>query len=71
MESYRDLTEDDIRKVRNSIVSLGQQAIGFIELGGADSTVNELMKRQNELKDLVQQWEDWQKIKDCKLSDLI
>ena len=71
MASYKDLTEDDIRKVRNSIVSLGQQAIGFIELGGADSTIAELMKRQNELKDLVQQWEDWQKIKNCKFSDLI
>lgn len=71
MTSYRNLTEDDIREIRNEIVSLGQKAIKYIELGGADSMVVELMQKQKDLKDLVQKWEDWQKIKDAKFSDLI
>lgn len=71
MTSYRNLTEDDIREIRNEIVSLGQKAIGHIELGGADLIVAELMQKQKDLKDLVQKWEDWQKIKDAKFSDLI
>jgi len=43
MTSYRNLTEDDIREIRNEIVSLGQKAIGHIELGGAGPMVAELM----------------------------
>lgn len=71
MALYRDLTENDIREAKNEIISLGQKAIGLLECGGAESIVAELMEKQSALKDLVQRWEDWQKIKDCKLSDLI
>ena len=71
MALYRDLTEEDIRKVKNDIVSLGQKAIGYIELGGAESTVFEIMQQKRALEDLVERWEEWQKIKNCSLSDLI
>ena len=39
MALYRDLTEDDARKIRNDIISLGREAIKYEELGGAESMV--------------------------------
>lgn len=71
MKSYRDLTEDEIRKIRNEIVTLGQKAIGQLELGGSRTSAIELMKKQRELKEIVENWEDWQKVKDLSFSDLI
>lgn len=71
MALYQYLTENDIREAKNEIVSLGQKAIKYIELGGADSIVVELMQKQKDLKDLVQRWEEWQRIKDLSFSDLI
>ncbi len=71
MALYRDLTEEEIRKVKNDIVSLGQEAIGYIELGGSESTVFEIMQKKRALEDLVERWEEWQKIKNLSLSDLI
>lgn len=70
MALYRDLTEAEIRKAKNDIVSLGQEAIGCMELG-ADSTAFELMQKQKALKELVEKWEEWQKIKNLSFSDLI
>lgn len=71
MKTYRDLTEDEIREIRNEIVTLGQKAIGQLELGGSGTSAIELMKKQRELKDIVENWEDWQKVKDLSFSDLI
>lgn len=71
MALYRDLTEEEIRKVKNDIISLGREAIDYIELGGAESTVFEIMQKKRALEDLVERWEEWQKIKNCSLSDLI
>lgn len=71
MALYRDLTEEEIRKVKNDIISLGREAIGYIELGGAESTVFEIMQKKRALEDLVERWEEWQKIKNCSFSDLI
>lgn len=71
MALYRDLTEDDIRKIRNDIISLGREAIKYEELGGAESMVFQLMSKQKDLKNLLEKWEEWQKIKNCDLSDLI
>lgn len=71
MALYRDLTEEEIRKVKNDIISLGQEAIGYIELGGSESTVFEIMQKKRALEDLVERWEEWQKIKNLSLSDLI
>lgn len=71
MALYRDLTEEEIRKVKNDIISLGQEAIGYIELGDSDSTVFEIMQKKRALEDLVERWEEWQKIKNCSFSDLI
>lgn len=70
MALYRYLTEDEIRKIKNDIVSLGQEAIGCIELG-ADSTAFELIQKQKGLKEIVEKWEEWQRIKDLDFSDLI
>lgn len=71
MALYRDLTEDDARKIRNDIISLGREAIKYEELGGAESMVFQLICKQRELKNLLEKWEEWQKIKNCDLSDLI
>ena len=71
MTVYRTLTEDEIREIRNEIVTLGQKAIGILELGGGESMALELMNRQKELKEIVEKWEDWQKVKDLSFSDLI
>lgn len=71
MALYRDLTEDDIRKIKNDIISLGREAIKYEELGGAESMVFQLISKQKDLKNLLEKWEEWQKIKNCDLSDLI
>ena len=71
MTVYRTLTEDEIREIRNEIVTLGQKAIGILELGGGETMALELMNRQKELKEIVEKWEDWQKVKDLSFSDLI
>lgn len=72
MANYRDLTEDDIRKIRNDIVRIGQEAIGLIERGnGCELTIAQLIKQQNTLKEVLDNWEEWQKIKDLNFSDLI
>lgn len=72
MTDYRKLTEEDIRKIRNDIVSIGQEAIGLIERGnGCELTIAQLIKQQNSLKEILDNWEEWQKIKDLNFSDLI
>lgn len=68
---YRELTEDDARKLRNNIVTLGQEAIKILELGGPMSAIAETMEKQKRCKELLEKWEQWQKIKDCDLSDLL
>lgn len=72
MTDYRNLTEEDIRKIRNDIVRIGQEAIGLIEHGnGCELTIAQLMKQQNSLKEILDNWEEWQKIKNLSFSDLI
>lgn len=72
MTDYRKLTEEDIREIRNDIVRVGQEAIGLIERGnGCELTIAQLIKQQNSLKEILDNWEEWQKIKNCSLADLI
>lgn len=72
MTDYRNLTEEDIRKIKNEIVRVGQEAIGLIERGnGCELTIAQLIKQQNTLKEVLDNWEEWQKIKDLSFSDLI
>ena len=72
MEDYRNLTEEDIRKIKNDIVRVGQEAIGLIERGnGCELTIAQLIRQQNTLKEVLDNWEEWQKIKDLSFSDLI
>lgn len=68
---YRELTEEDARKLRNNIVTLGQEAIKILEMGGTMSAAAEAMEKQKRCKELLEKWEEWQKIKDCDLSDLL
>lgn len=72
MADYRNLTEEDIRKIKNDIVRIGQEAIGLIERGnGCELTIAQLIRQQNTLKEVLDNWEEWQKIKDLSFSDLI
>ena len=72
MASYRDLTEEDIRKIKNDIIRIGQEAISLIENGcGCELTVAQLIRQQNTLKEILDNWGEWQKIKDLNFSDLI
>lgn len=68
---YREMTEEDARKLRNNIVTLGQEAIKILEMGGTMSAIAETIEKQKRCKELLEKWEQWQKIKDCDLSDLL